>query len=125
MGSKKKICILETDIPNEGRSFLTGAARIDERERFGSLIMKIEDARRLAPGMKVGCPEDLEEPAYTGVVVYGPGPAQEDLLGEAFAWITVRDEARGREAVWPSNQLRLLSPLPALEVEEPDDLPSP
>jgi hypothetical protein len=87
--------------------------------------MKIEDARRLAPGMKVRCPEDLEEPAYTGVVVYGAGPTQEDLLGEEFAWITVRDEARGREAVWPSNQLRLLSPLPVLEVEEPEDLPSP
>jgi hypothetical protein len=87
--------------------------------------MRIEEARRLAPGMKVGCPEDLEEPAYTGVVVYGAGPSQVDLLGEEFVWITVRDEARGREAVWPSSQLRLLSPLPAHAVEEPEDLPSP
>jgi hypothetical protein len=86
--------------------------------------MNIEDARRLAPGMKVRCPEEQEEPAYTGVVVYGAGPVQEDLLGEEFAWITVRDEARGREAVWPSNQLRLLSPLPVLKVEEPEDQPS-
>jgi len=47
LGSKKKICILETDIPNKGRSFLTGAARIDERERFGSLIVNL-------PGLNPG-----------------------------------------------------------------------
>jgi hypothetical protein len=87
--------------------------------------MRIEEARRLTPGMKVRCPEDRDEPAYVGTVTQGAGETQEDLFGAEYAWVTVRDEVRGREAVWPSNRLRLLSPLPALEVEEPEDLPSP
>jgi hypothetical protein len=87
--------------------------------------MDISHANRLVPGMQVKCPEDRDDPAYVGVVVQGAGEPQEDLLGTPFAWITVRDEARRREAVWPSNRLSLLFPLPAPEVEKTEDLPSP
>jgi hypothetical protein len=87
--------------------------------------MKIEDALRLVPGMKVRCPEDQEEPPYVGFVVHASGEPQEDLLGAPFAWITVREEGRAREAVWPSNLLTLLSPMPEIEPEAAEDLSSP
>jgi hypothetical protein len=87
--------------------------------------MKIEDALRLLPGMKVRCPEDQGEPAYVGLVVHAPGAPQEDLLGAPFLWITLREEGGAREAVWPSNLLSLLSPMPDALPEEAEDLPSP
>jgi len=71
--------------------------------------MRIEQALRLRPGMRVRCPEDGTEPAYVGIVTREAGEPQEDLLGSPFAWITVREEGRSRQAVWPSNLLGLLS----------------
>jgi len=87
--------------------------------------MRIEEARRLMPGMKVKCPEDRNDPSFIGVVTQGAGDPHQDLFGAEYAWITVRDEARGTEAVWPSNRLKLLSPLPEPQPAEPEELPSP
>jgi len=74
--------------------------------------MHVDEARRLKPGMKVKCPDDQENAGYVGVVTHGANELQADLLGDPFFWITVRDEARGCEAVWPSNLISLVSPLP-------------
>lgn len=87
--------------------------------------MLMDEACRLVPGMKVRCPADQEEPAYVGVVVHVSGEPQEDLLGDPFFWITLREEGRAREAVWPSNLLTLTSPLPEHQPEEAEDLLSP
>jgi len=73
--------------------------------------MNIDEARRLEPGMKVKCPENEDAPSYIGVVVQGAREPQMDLLGDHFFWLTVRDEARGCEAVWPSNLVSTVVPL--------------
>ena len=65
--------------------------------------MKISDAERLMPESRVLCPADLTGPErFCLVVEVGKTPHQ-DLFGDPFLWVTVRDLQKGVIAVFPSN----------------------
>ena len=67
--------------------------------------MRIEDARKLKPSSRVICPAEGEEPARTCLVVSVGSEAQEDLFGDPFIWVMVRDPQRGGTALIPSNHV--------------------
>lgn len=67
--------------------------------------MRIEEARRLRRGAGVLCPPEGEEAPRPGIVMSVQAATQEDLFGDPFVWVTVRDPQRGVLAVFPSNLL--------------------
>lgn len=69
--------------------------------------MRLEETRKLRPGMRVKCPGDGDSPARTAVVVELCEPAQVDLFGEEFLWVLVRDPQRGAAELASSNVLSL------------------
>lgn len=71
--------------------------------------MRTEEARRLRPGARVLCPADREEPPRQVVVVSVATEPQEDLFGDPFLWVTVRDPQKGVHAVFPSHLLTATS----------------
>lgn len=69
--------------------------------------MRLEEARKLGPGMRVKCPGEGNGPARTAVVVELREPPQVDLFGEEFLWVLVRDPQRGAAELASSNGLSL------------------
>lgn len=67
--------------------------------------MRIEDARKLTPGARVICPAEGEEPARTCLVVSVGSEPDEDLFGDPFVWVLVRDPQKGVTALVPSNHV--------------------
>lgn len=67
--------------------------------------MRLEDARSLVPGARVTCPAEGEEPGRTCLVVSVGSEAQEDLFGDPFVWVMVRDPQKGVTALVPSNHV--------------------
>ena len=67
--------------------------------------MRREEALGLCPGELVLCPAEGEEATRTCIIVSVGGETQEDLFGDPFVWVTVRDTLRGGTALIPSNHV--------------------
>lgn len=68
-------------------------------------LMRIEDAQRLTPGTRVICPAEGEETARSCLVVGVGSEPDEDLFGDPFVWVMVRDPQKGGTALVPSNHV--------------------
>lgn len=69
--------------------------------------MRLEEARKLRPGMRVKCPGEGDSPARMAVVVELREPPHVDLFGDEFLWVLVRDPQRGAAELASSNGLTL------------------
>lgn len=67
--------------------------------------MRIEQLRE---GKIVGCPSDMGQDAYKGVIESWNTVIHKTLQGNEFVWVTVKDinsRMKGRKSVWPSHRL--------------------
>lgn len=67
--------------------------------------MNIGQARQLRIGQRVNYPADRGSPAGQGIVTHvGEGAAQ-NIYGEHYLWVSLRDSSGKSCGVWPSNRL--------------------